>query len=110
MILYHNLPEEISCMAGIPSNQKQPQLLKTVFYKKVLSFFNIDRGVAFWSAFGFKCNRVAFLQLAEFNTVQIVGVKKQIITASILSDKTEVFISQSFDSSLHIDVKIGLIK
>jgi hypothetical protein len=77
-------------------------------YKKVLGFFNIDGGIAFLGLFDLEGDCIAFAELIEFDSVQVVGVEEKIISA-IARDKTEVFFRQLFDGSLHTNVKIKFI-
>ena len=77
--------------------------------KKALSLFDVDRGAAFGGLFDLERNSIAFPKLAELNAFQAIGMEKQIVGA-VAGDKTEVFVGQFFDGSLHTNVKIKLIR
>lgn len=64
--------------------------------------------IAFRGIFNLKGNGIAFSQLAEISAFQVISVEKQVISA-FAGDKTEIFISKSFDCSLHIDVRISFL-
>lgn len=80
-----------------------------VYLKKVLSFSNLRSGRTFRGLAEFESDSVTFSQFAEVDSFQARSVEKQIFAAVGRSDETKVSVSQFFDGSLHVNVKIKFV-
>ena len=69
--------------------------------KALLSFGDLNGGLALRSVSHFESDGIALGQVGERDSGQLVGMEEDVLITVLRSDETEIFIGQFFDCSLH---------
>lgn len=66
-----------------------------------LSFTDLHSSFPFWGISDLECDSVTFVQFAERDSLEFVGVEEQVFCLALGHDKPEVLVGQLLDSSVH---------